>query len=177
MKKVILKAKINDRDEFEDRLDKVGLLFSPLFWQHDRIYVPRGYKPNANFPRLVMRTEMTAVDVPPEYTLLLRRHIEDSGVDAVEETRVTDYVEMVNIILQLGFKPLIEVSRRRETLTMNEKTVIHLDEIDNRQGEFYAKIEKTVENNESVEKVREELAEILRSFGETDLLNRPYAEL
>ena len=73
MKKVILKCKLQSRDTFEDKLSDIGLDFSAMYWQHDRVYVPRGYKPGMNFPRLVMTTEVKAVDKPAEYTLVLRR--------------------------------------------------------------------------------------------------------
>ena len=88
MKKVILKCKLTSRDKFEEKLSDIDLDFSSIYWQHDRVYVPRGYKRGINLPRLVMRTEMKAVDKPPKYSLILRRHIEDSGVDVVEETPI-----------------------------------------------------------------------------------------
>ena len=88
MKKVILKCKLTSRDKFEEKLSDIDLDFSAIYWQHDRVYVPRGYKRGMNLPRLIMRTEMKAVDKPPKYSLILRRHIEDSGVDVVEETSI-----------------------------------------------------------------------------------------
>ena len=66
-----------------------------------------------------MRTEMHAVDEPPKYILSLRRHIEDSGVDIIEDTSIVDYEGMVRTILQLGFKQFGEVSRRREEIKMS----------------------------------------------------------
>ena len=100
MKTVILNCKLANRDNFEDKLSEIDLDFGAMYWQHDRIYVPRGYKRSMNLPRLVMRTEMKAVDEPPKYSLILKRHIEDSGVDIVETTPVEDYANTVNIILQ-----------------------------------------------------------------------------
>ena len=88
MRKVIVKAKLSSRDKFEEKLSDIELDFGPIFWQHDRIYVPRGYKKGMNLPRLVMRTEMKAVDKPAKYSLILRRPIEDSGVDVIEETQI-----------------------------------------------------------------------------------------
>ena len=73
MKKVILKCKLTSRDKFEEKLSDIDLDFSSIYWQHDRVYVPRGYKRGMNLPRLVMRTEMKAVDKPPKYSLILRR--------------------------------------------------------------------------------------------------------
>lgn len=130
MRKVIVKCKIKNRDRFEKKLEGVDLEFSPVYWQHDRVYVPRGYKGRSNYPRLIMRTEMHAIDEAPSYLLSLRRHIEDSGVDIIEDTKIVDYEGMVNTILQLGFKQFGEVSRRRQEIKMSENTMLYLDTLD-----------------------------------------------
>lgn len=176
MKKVILKCELENRDRFEDKLSDIDLDFSAIYWQHDRIYVPRGYKRGANLPRLIMRTEMHAVDEPPHYFLILRRHIEDSGVDVIEETPVADYAQMVNIIFQLGFKSISEVSRRRQDLKMGEGTIIYLDEIDGRK-ETYAKIESILTDTDSVEEVRSDLQKTFETLGETNIITSAYFEL
>ena len=177
MKKVILKCKLKNRDRFEDKLSDIDLDFGAIYWQHDRVYVPRGYKRGTNLPRLVMRTEMKAVDEPPKYTLILKRHIEDSGVDIVETTPVEDYTNMVNIILQLGFKPVAEISRRRQDLMMGEGTKIYLDEIDNHPGESYAKIESELTSTDSVFEAREDLRKTFATLGETEIIESAYFEL
>lgn len=176
MKKVILKCKLADRERFEDKLSDIDLDFSAIYWQHDRIYVPRGYKSGMNFPRLIMRTEMRAVDMPPKYSLILRRHIEDSGIDIVEDTTITDYVETVNIILQLGFKQIGEVSRRRQELTTEKGTKIYLDEIDG-LTDHYAKIEAELKDGISVEELRSDLEKTFKSLGETEIIDQSYVEL
>ncbi|MBQ5812230.1 CYTH domain-containing protein [Candidatus Saccharibacteria bacterium] len=176
MRKVILKAKLKNRDTFEAKLSDIELDFSPIYWQHDRIYTPKNYKSKANFPRLIMRTEMKAIDKPPKYSFILKRHIEDSGVDIIEETSVKDYEKLVNIILQLGFKPAGEVSRRRQTLTMGEGTFIHLDKIDNLQG-YYAKIESEVKPEDSVTEARLDLQKTFETLGESHFIESPYFEL
>ncbi len=188
MRKVILKCKLENSDRFEDKLSEIGLDFSPLIWQHDRVYVPRGYKRGANLPRLIMRTTMYAIDRPPEYSLILKRHIEDSGVDIVEETVITDYVSIVNIILQLGFKQAGEVSRRRQTIQMDERDLIYLDEIDkpgeNRDPNLkfpapgaYAKLETTLDPEESVAEVRKDVRDTFAALGENNIIESPYFEL
>ena len=98
MKRSIVKMKLNSRSDFIATLGEINLEFSEPYWQHDRIYVPRNYKPHANFPRLIMRTEMRSVDKPAKYYFILKRHIEDSGVDIVEETIIKDYENIVRII-------------------------------------------------------------------------------
>lgn len=176
MKKVILKAKLKNRDDFEDKLSEIDLDFSAIYWQHDRIYLPRNYKKNSNYPRLVMRTEMKAVDKPAKYYLILKRHIEDSGVDIVEKTEIKDYETVVNIILQLGFRPTAEVSRRRQDLKMGEGTFIYLDKIENLSG-YYAKIESVLTDQDSAVDARLDLQKTFQTLGETTFVDKPYAEL
>lgn len=176
MKKVIVKCKLKNREAFEDKLNNIDLDFGAMYWQHDRIYVPRDYKKNSNFPRLIMRTEMKSVDRPAKYYFILRRHIEDSGVDIVEETSVADYEKLVNIILQLGFKPIAEVSRRRQDLKMGDGTYIHLDKLENQPG-YYAKIESTLTDADSVIDARSDLEKTFRTLGESNFVDMPYFEL
>ena len=176
MRRVILKAKLKNRETFEQKLSDIELDFSPIYWQHDRVYIPKNYKPKANFPRLIMRTEIKAVDKPAKYFFLLKRHIEDSGVDIIEETSVKDYEKLVNIILQLGFKPAGEISRRRQTLDMGEGTRIHLDKVDNLQG-YYAKIESEIKPNDSVTEARLDLQKTFKTLGESHFVESTYFEL
>ncbi len=176
MKKVILKAKLKSRDGFEDKLSEIDLDFSAIYWQHDRVYVPKNYQPHANFPRLVMRTEIKAVDKPAKYYFILKRHIEDSGVDIVETTEVKDYEKLVNIIMQLGFRLAKEVSRRRQTLIMGEGTKIHLDKIDALPG-YYAKIESELGPDDSVFEARTDLAKTFETLGESNFIKDAYFEL
>lgn len=176
MRKVIVKCRVHDRDRLEKRLEGVDLEFSPIYWQHDRVYVPRGYKGRSNYPRLVMRTEMHAIDEAPEYLLSLRRHIEDSGVDIIEDTKIVDYEGMVNIILQLGFKQFGEVSRRRQEIKMSDSTMLYLDTLDN-DDSIYAKIESVLDDRAPAINAKYELINTLRSFGETDIVESAYFEL
>lgn len=176
MKKVIVKCKLKNHDDFEKKLSDINLDFSLSYWQHDRVYVPRNYKPRSNFPRLIMRTEMRAVDKPAKYSLILKRHIEDSGVDIAEETLIKDYEKMVNIILQLGFKPISEVSRRRQDLKMGEGNFIFLDKIENKSG-YYAKIESNLVNNESAVSAKNDLRKTFEALGESNFIESSYFEL
>ena len=176
MKKIILKVKLKNRDAFEEKLNDIDLDFGAIYWQHDRVYAPRGYKRGMNLPRLIMRTDLKAVDEPPKYYLVLRRHIEDSGVNIIEETPVEDYTSAVNTILQLGFRQVGEVSRRRQTLEMGEGTVIHLDDIDGK-NESYAKIESVISETDSIEAVINDLTKTFQTLGESAFVDFPYAEL
>ncbi len=176
MKKVIVKCKLKSRDGFEKKLSDIDLDFSQIYWQHDRIYVPRNYKPHSNFPRLIMRTEMRAVDKPAKYSFILKRHIEDSGIDIAEETLIKDYEKTVNIILQLGFRPIAEVSRRRQDLRMGEGNFIYLDKIENKSG-YYAKIESNLTPEESITEAKEDLKKTFQTLGESNFIDSAYFEI
>ena len=176
MRKVIVKTKLSSRDKFEEKLSDIDLDFSAIYWQHDRIYIPRDYKKNSNYPRLIMRTEMKSVDKPAKYSLILKRHIEDSGIDIVEETLVKDYENAVNIILQLGFELTGEISRRRQDLQMGEGTVMYLDKIETLPG-FYAKIESEIGPDDSVIEAKLDLEKTFKTLGESNFINSPYSEI
>lgn len=171
-----MKCRLSSRDAFEKKLSDINLDFSGMHWQHDRIYVPREYQSNSSYPRLIMRTDMNAIDRPAEYSLILKRHIENSGADIVEEIKITDYEKMVNVILQLGFKPLAEVSRRRQYLGMSEGVMIYLDNIDGLSG-HYAKIEADLAPEDSVSDAKEDLMGTFRALGETNFISTPYFEM
>lgn len=123
-----------------------------------------------------MRTEMKSVDKPAKYYLILKRHIEDSGIDIVEETLVKDYSEMVNIILQLGFKPQKEVSRRRQEIKMGEGTSLFLDNIDGTNG-YFVKLETNLVEGDSVEEVKDDLVKTLAVFGEKNIVETSYSDI
>jgi len=176
MKKAIIKAKLGNHNDFTKKLSDIELNFAPVYWQHDRVYVPKNYKPKSNFPRLVMRTEMKAVDKPAKYFFILRRHIEDSGVDIIEKTEIKDYEKMVAIIHQLGFKLAKEVSRRRQELKMDENNFIFLDKIDHLPG-YYAKIESNLDPNDSTVEAIQDLKKTLQTLGESNFIESAYFEI
>lgn len=163
MKRVTVKVKVDDLAEFEKRMREIDLEFEPTLYQHDRIYVPRGFKRGMNLPRLIMRTEMRSVDEPAKYKLILKRHIEDSGIEITDRSEVKDYAEIVNMLHQLGFVLASEVSRRRKRIVLGETSRIYLDKVDNLPG-HYVKIETALDDNEKVAEVMEDLQRTMRLF-------------
>lgn len=175
MKKIIKKTKLKNHEDFEKKLEDIDFEFSPIIWQHDRVYLPKGFKHGMNYPRIIMRTEMKAVDKPAKYKMILKRHIEDSGVDVVDETEVKDYAEGVNIIHQLGFKKINEVSRRRQEIDMGDGTKLYFDKVDNVAG-YYAKIETKLEENDTISDVVEDLTKTLKVLGADEIVEKAYFE-
>jgi predicted adenylyl cyclase CyaB len=176
MKKVVVKMKLKSREEFEKKLDEMGMEFAPIYWQHDRVFVPRNYRRGGGFPRLIMRTEMKAVDRPAKYYMILKRHIEDSNSEVMDETTVKDYTEAANIILQLGFKQVAEISRRRQEIKMEEGTVMYLDKVEGLSG-YYVKIEVEVESKDSIEVLRNEILRTFESLDQNNIVLQTYSEL
>ena len=175
MKKIIVKVKLKNHEDFEKRLSDIELNFSDIIWQHDRVYVPKGFKSGMNYPRIIMRTEMKAVDKPAKYIMILKRHIEDSGVNIVDETGVKDYVEGVNIVHQLGFKKIAEVSRRRQELSMGDGVMMFIDKVEDIPG-FYAKLESEISGKENVSEVVEDLTRTFKVLKAGEVVEKPYFE-
>ena len=176
MKKVVVKVKLSGLEAFEAKLDGLGMEFGPIYWQHDRVFVPRNYRRGVGYPRLVMRTEMKAVDRPAKYSLILKRHIEDANVEVVHETVVKDYTEAANIILQLGFRQEAEVSRRRQEIKMEEGTMMYLDRVEKMAG-YFVKIEAQLESAESAKALRAETVKTFESLDQKNQVMQTYSEL
>ncbi len=163
MKRVVIKVPVTDLKELERRMQDISLEFESTLYQHDRVYVPRGYKRGMNLPRLIMRTEMSSVDKPAIYKLILKRHIEDSGIEITNRSVVRDYSEIVNIAHQLGFVLSNEVSRRRRRIKLSETSRIYLDQVDNLEHP-YLKIETALEEKDKVQEVKADLKRTLKLF-------------
>ena len=179
MKRVIVKCKLKSPQEFERKLNEIEMNFGPVYWLHDRVYVPRNYQRHISYPRLILRTEMRAVDKPAKYVMILRRHVEDSGVDIMNRTVVENYAEAANIIMQLGFKPQAEISYQRREIVMSEGTVMYLDKIEGMDG-YFAKLEADLdEEKDKVSDVMEDLERTFKVLGQdkSTLVRDAYAEL
>lgn len=175
MKKVIFKVKLGNRDEFEEKMAGKGVDFSPIYWQHDRIYVPRGYRAGVGLPRVIMRTEMKAIDKPAKYFVILKRHIFDTNVEMEFKTEVKSYTEMVGIVAMAGFSLKTEVSRKRQEAKLPEG-ILYLDKVEGVSG-FYAKLEAEVKEGKRTESVRREIRDLLETLGERGIVEKPYFQM
>lgn len=178
MKRVTVKVEVKNPEELERRMKDISLEFESVLYQHDRVYVPRGYKRGMNLPRLVMRTEMTAVDKPAVYKLILKRHIEDSGIEITDRSVIGDYTEIVNMIQQLGFVLASEVSRRRKRIKLSETSRIYYDTVDGLENP-YLKIETALDESDKVSEVMADLKRTLKLFhlGNEDISQESYFEM
>lgn len=176
MKKLIVKSQLPDRVAFDRQLANIGMELSPVIWQHERVYLPSDYRPAMNFPRLVMRTEVRTTEQPAIYSMYLKRHIEDSGVDWVNFTEVKNYTEATGIIHQLGFRKVAEVSRQRQELWLDDKTVIYLDKVEGLDG-YFLKLEAELIDDEPIDLLRRDLFNILHMLGQETFVMQTYFSL
>lgn len=176
MRKLIVKTRLLDLNRFYEQLAGIGTEMSPVIWQHERVYLPHNYQAERNLPRLVMRTEVKQTNQPAQYSMYLKRHIEDSGVDWVNYTSVGDYVEASGIIHQLGFKKTAEISRQRQEMWLDDQTVVYVDTVEGIEGSFL-KIEAILNEEDSVEALRKDLFAILKLLGLTTFTMQSYFEL
>jgi len=129
MKKVIVKAKIKNKVDFIKRLTDTGHDFGRVIFQNDRVFLPRGYQPSRNLPKLMIRTEIIDPKRKPWYQLIQKRHIQSENVDLIHETPVLNYSETAHIVQQLGFEMKVEVLRNRQKLQV-EDTTFYLDDVE-----------------------------------------------
>lgn len=176
MKKLIVKSALQDLAMLEELLGNIGMEFSSVVWQHERIYVPHDFRSGMNLPRMMLRTEVVATNQPANYYLLLKRHIEDSGVDWINVTPIGNYTEASGMVHQLGFRKMAEMSRQRRALWIEEKTVMYLDKVEG-LDDYYLKLEAEVGDNDSVEAVWRDLLSLLAMIGQESFTMQTYAEL
>lgn len=162
MKLVIVKAKIIDKIDVLKKISDTGHQFGKVVFQNDRIFLPRGYQVSRNLPKMMIRTEIIDPKRKPWYQMIQKRHIDTENVDLVHSTPVLNYTEAAHIVQQLGFELKAEVIRNRQKLQI-EDTVIYLDDVDELGS--YIKIEREAKKGQDIEKVREELWDVLRVFG------------
>jgi Adenylate cyclase, class 2 (thermophilic) len=177
MKKTIVKAKLPSRTDFVSALEEIDFKFAAPYWQHDRIFVPRNFDRSKTQPRLSLRTIVKGAD-KAIYALVLRRHFENSHMDLINATPVTDYAEAAHILYQLGYELKYEVARRREELDMGDTIKIYIDKIDTLQG-YYAKIESELDDKDDTKESYEDICETFKVLGvpKSSIIANTYGEL
>lgn len=176
MRKLIVKSRLLDEANFNAQIVGTGQTLSAVIWQHERVYVPHNYRDGQNLPRMVTRTEVVSTNTPAVYSLHLKRHIEDSGIDWVNSTKVSDYNETSGIIHQLGFQKVAEISRQRQEVRLDERTVIYIDRVEG-LNEPFLKLEADLEEGEPIDALRSDLFKILEMLGQKTFVMETYANL
>jgi predicted adenylyl cyclase CyaB len=162
MKLVIVKAKVRNKSNLIKNIQAAGHDFGRPIFQHDRVFLPRGFEPSRKLPKMLLRTEIVDPKRKPWYQLVQKRHIEAENVDLVFLTGVLNYGETANMLQQLGFELKAEVVRNRQKLQV-EDTTFYLDEVEGLGT--YIKLEKELGKDETEPAVRKELWDVLKVLG------------
>jgi adenylate cyclase class IV len=178
MKRIVVKAKLPNRADFIAMLKDIDMEFSETFWQHDRIFVPKGYERGKGLPKLSLRTIVKDVEKRAAYALVLRRHIENKGIDVINYTTFKDYTEMAHILHQMGFEIKYEIARQRQEMTMGDSVKLYLDKVEGLPG-YYAKLESNLGDDDKPEDVKEDLIKTFEvlNVGNRYVVEKNYGEL
>ena len=163
MKKVVAKAKLSTRTKFIEMFKNIDLDFSEPYWQHDRIFVTKGYDYDSNQPRIYFRTTVKDPKKPASYEIILHRHLIDQDYDVFYSTGIKDYSEAVMIIYQLGFDLKSEFSRRRQELSLTKNIKLYIDKFDGVPN-YYVRAEMIINDGDDAEIAKEDLVQTLIAF-------------
>lgn len=170
MKLVIIKAKVKNKVDFIRKLNDVGHDFPHAIFQNDRVFLPRGYQPSRNLPKIIIRTEIIEPKRKPWFQLLQKRHIQADDTNLIHITPVLNYSETAHIIQQLGLEYKVEVLRNRQKLQI-EDTTFYLDDVDGLGT--YIKLEREVKKGDNPAQIRQELWDVLEVLGIDKTLEEP----
>ncbi|MDR0398008.1 MAG: CYTH domain-containing protein [Candidatus Nomurabacteria bacterium] len=176
MRLISLKTKLKNTTNLLKTLKDVGLSFGEAYYQHDRVFLPRGYKEGSGLPRMIIRTYVPD-GKEADYKLIVKRHSGGKGADVVHSTLVMDYTETVHMLHQLGFSHAGDVAKHRQELDMERGIALYLDKVDG-LGTFL-KLESQVGKDDGVEDVQADLSQILQAMDikEDDIFAESYRSL
>jgi predicted adenylyl cyclase CyaB len=159
------KARLNTTDETNliKALQDVGLEFSEAYFQHDRIFLPRGYRSGSRLPRMVLRTKVP-VGKSVSYRLILKRETEQRGAAAVYATHITNYAETVHMLQQLGFGHKADIELGRQEINMGQGVMLYLDEVKGLGKYLKVEVAKA-DDVEATAETTDELLEIMKLLG------------
>ena len=162
MREIEIKLRVNNLEELEQKLKKSGLAISKEINQRDVIYSSINDKnfADAHEGHIALRIRNEG-----DISKITLKQQKSNEMDNIEyETDVKDVEVMHNILLLLGWKPLLEVKKKRKKGKLGEYEVC-LDRVE-QLGDFI-EIEKLTSDNVDPEEVRDELFEELEKFGLT----------
>lgn len=160
MREIEIKLRVNNLEELENKLRDSGLAISKELEQHDTIYTndPEIFNHAGKEGHIVMR-----IRKQNGISLLTLKQQLTYEMDNIEyETEIKDSEIMYNILLKLGWKPEVEVKKKRKKGKLGEYEIC-LDRVE-QLGDFI-EIEKMTDDNADPEKTREELFKELEKFG------------
>ena len=165
MREIEIKLRVNNLDELEKKLTESGLVISKEITQHDVIYAP-GDNMDIFYEVKEGNIVIRIRDDNGVSKLTLKQQ-RGHGLDKTEyETKVEDRETMHQILLTLGWKPAVEVKKKRKKGKLGEYEIC-LDSVE--QLGNYIELEKMVADDiADSEKIKKELFEALKPYGLTE---------
>ena len=171
MREIEVKLKVNNLNFLEKELSKAGCEFSEPIFQHDAIYSSRNI--NDEFDKskegdVIIRIRKQ--NGKAELNLKKQKSFEMDNLEYETEIENPDSVHQMLLIL--GWKPVIEVKKIRKKVKFKEYEIC-LDRVE-KLGDF-VEIEKMTEDSADPKEVRKELFDVMKQFGsEKDEETRGY---
>ena len=161
MREIEIKLKVSDLDGLEKKLTGSGCIFSEPIKQNDTIYSSKINLDNFEKAReghITMR-----IRHEDDVAKLTLKQQQSNEMDNIEyETEIEDPNEIHQMLLILGWKPLVEVKKFRKKGKMGEYEIC-LDRVEKLGN--YIELEKLTDDDASPDEVRKELFEALKPFG------------
>lgn len=160
MREIEIKLRVNNLKELEKKLTEKGLVISKEISQHDVIYSNNGVE---IFNSMKEGDNIIRIRRQDGEAILNLKQQKSGEMDNLEyETQVVDPEAMNEILLKLGWKPVVEVKKIRKRGKLGEYEIC-LDRVE-QLGDFI-ELEKMTDNNADPEKVRDELFKELKKYG------------
>ncbi len=161
MREIEIKIKVKDLESIKKQLEEKGCILSNPISQRDVIYSKDGDTQewgNAKEGDITIR--IRHLNNGAELTLKKQK---SSELDNLEyETEVKDPEALHNILLTLGYTPIVEVKKVRQKGRMG-KYEICLDQVE--QLGSFVELETLTSDDVDPERTQEELYRVIESFG------------
>lgn len=159
MQEIEVKARVRDVDHLKKALREKGVVFNAPDRQHDIVYTEGDwefvkFQNDRNILRIRNQTERSI--------LTLKRPGVNELHSTEHETSIADPKEMHEILLLMGYNPIVEVKKNRQKAKALGLEFC-LDEVEGLG--WYIEVEKLTEDDSRVEEVQEELIAFLESVG------------
>lgn len=161
MREIEIKLKAKNFENLEKSLKDKGVLLSQPISQHDVIYTLNNS--TKEFESAGAKDIVIRIRYLKDRAILTLKKQCSRELDNLEyETEVKEPDQMHNVLIILGWKPIVEVKKIRRKGTLGEYE-IYLDQVE-KLGDF-VELEKLADDQADPEQIREELFKELETLG------------
>jgi len=159
MKEIEVKAKVSDRESVEIELTKIGVALGEPIIQKDIVFA----EDLDSFHKFIPHSKFMRIRTENGKNLLTFKKSEQSELSSLEfETEVSNAIETINIIKQLGFQEAVRVSKIRRKARYKDFEIC-FDEVEGLGS--YIEVEKIQGDSADIVSTQEELFGFLMELG------------